>query len=316
MNKKYLNIFISIIIFIFLFEIFDHSNIIINTIYKSTSIWFYNIVPTILPIYIIVDLLINYNTIEYLSNIFGKFMEKFFKLKKETSFVFLLSIISGFPSNSKYIKSLLDDNIINNKEANKLLMFTHFSNPLFIIETIGVTFLNNKRIGILILVVHYLTNLIIGFINRNYYVNLKVQKVQSKKNRTSFINSLTNSIYNTIKILFLLYGIITIFMIITTIIKENIPINNNINSYLCGLLEMTQGIYYVSSLNIPISIKASIMTFFISFGGISIHMQVFSILNNYKLNYLDYFLARIIHALISSSIIFFILFFELLQNVS
>ena len=311
MNKKYLNIFISIIIFIFLFEIFDHSNTIINTVYKSTSIWFYNIVPTILPIYIIVDLLINYNTIEYLSNIFGKFMEKFFKMKRETSFVFLLSIISGFPSNSKYIKSLLEDNIINTKEANKLLMFTHFSNPLFIIETIGVTFLNNKRIGILILIVHYLTNLIIGFINRNYYVNLKVQKVQSKKNRTSFVNTLTNSIYNTIEILFLLYGIITIFMIITTIIKENIPINNNINSYLCGLLEMTQGIYYVSSLNIPISIKASIMTFFISFGGFSIHMQVFSILSNYNLQYKDYFLSRIVHALISSSIIFLILYFKL-----
>ncbi|MBQ8471996.1 MAG: hypothetical protein IJ501_00665, partial [Bacilli bacterium] len=167
MNKKSFNLIISIIILLFLFEIFDHSNIIVKTIYSSTSIWFYNIVPTILPIYIIVDLLLNYNTIDYLSNLFGKFMEKVFKLKKETSFVFLLSIISGFPSNSKYLKNLLDDNLINTKEASKLLMFTHFSNPLFIIESIGINFLHNKKVVILILIIHYLNNIIIGFINLN-----------------------------------------------------------------------------------------------------------------------------------------------------
>lgn len=311
MNKKYFNLIISFLILLFLFEIFDHSNIIIQTIYNSTSIWFYNIVPTILPIYIIVDLLINYNTIEYLSKLFGNFMEKVFKMKKETSFVFLLSIISGFPSNSKYIKNLLDNNIINNKEANKLLLFTHFSNPLFIIETIGISFLNNKKIGILILIIHYFTNFIIGFLNRNYYINFLKTNSNIKKNETSFIKCLTNSIYNTIKILFLLYGIITFFMIITTIIKENIPFNNMINSFICGILEITQGIYYISSLKIPINIKASIITFLLSFGGFSIHMQVFSILSNYKIKYLDYLLARIIHGFISSSLVFLILNFIL-----
>lgn len=309
MNKKSFNLIISIIILLFLFEIFDHSNIIVKTIYSSTSIWFYNIVPTILPIYIIVDLLLNYNTIDYLSNLFGKFMEKVFKLKKETSFVFLLSIISGFPSNSKYLKNLLDDNLINTKEASKLLMFTHFSNPLFIIESIGINFLHNKKVGILILIIHYLTNIIIGFINRNYYINLDKNNNKIKKNKISFINCLTNSIYNTIKILFLLYGIITIFMIITTIIKENLVLNSAFSSLLCGLLEMTQGINYVSLLNIPINLKATIITFFISFGGFSIHMQVFSILSDYKIKYKDYFLARIIHGIIASSLVYFILNF-------
>ena len=306
MNKKYFNLIISITIFLFLYEIFDHSNIVINTIYKSINIWYKNIVPTILPIYIIVDLLLNYNSIYYLSLLFGFFMEKVFKLKKETSFVFLLSIISGFPSNSKYIKNLLDEKIINEKEASKLLTFTHFSNPLFIIESIGISFLNNKKIGIIILICHYITNLIIGIINRNYYVNFdKVQDI--KKNKTSFIICLTNSIYNTVKILFLLLGIITFFMIITAIIKANFNFNPIISNVLCGLLEMTQGIFYIANENIAVNIKASIITFFLSFGGLSIHMQVFSILNNYKLMYFDYLLSRIIHAIISSSLVYLLL---------
>ena len=307
MNKKHLNIGISFLILFFLVEIFDHSNSITKTIYQSTSIWFYNIVPSIFPIYIIVDLLINYQIIEYFSKLFGNCMEKIFKSKKETSFVFLLSIISGFPSNSKYIKNLLDDTIINSKEANKLLMFTHFSNPLFIIESIVIAFLHNKKIGFLILIVHYMTNLIIGFFGRNYYIPIENNKKIKTTKKTSFVTCLTNSIYNTIKILFLLYGIITFFMIITTIIKENFPFSNTFNNILCGLLEMTQGIYYIASMNLNLPVKASIITFFLSFGGFSIHMQVFSILKDYKLKYFDYFLSRIIHGLISSGLVYFFL---------
>ena len=310
MNKKYLNLIISIIILLFLIEIFDHSNIIINTIFESSFIWFKNIVPTLFPIYLITDLLLNYHFLDYLSKLFGKFMEKVFKMKKITSFIFFMSIISGFPSNSKYIKNLLDNKLINKEEANKLLLFTHFSNPLFIISSLGETFLQNKKIGILILIIHYITNIIIGFILRNSYVNLEDLKIKEENKKTSFVTCLTNSIYNTIKILFLLYGIITFFMIITSIIKVNIKLPSILNTFLCGLLEMTQGCFYTSKLNIPINLKATFMTFFISFGGFSIHMQVFSILNEYQLKYKDYLLARIIHALIASSSVYLILNFN------
>lgn len=305
MNKKKLNYLICFLILIFLIEIFNYSNLVVNTIYNSSKIWFYNIVPTILPIYLIVDLFSNYNGFYYLTKIFGNILERIFKIKKETSYVFILSIISGFPSNSKYIKDLLDNKEINNKEADKLLTFTHFSNPLFIIESIGTSFLHNKKIGIIILIIHYFTNIIIGLFYRNYYVSINNIKIK-KKEKMRFVTCLTNSIYKTIKILFLLFGIISFFMLITTILREKLP-NNYFINIMCGLLEMTQGIYYISSSNINLVLKASIITFFISFGGISIHMQVFSILNEYKLKYSNYLLARIFHALISSCLVYLVL---------
>lgn len=305
MNKKKLNYLVCFLILIFLIEIFNYSNLVVNTIYNSSKIWFYNIVPTILPIYLIVDLFSNYNGFYYLTKIFGNILERIFKIKKETSYVFILSIISGFPSNSKYIKDLLDNKEINNKEADKLLTFTHFSNPLFIIESIGTSFLHNKKIGIIILIIHYFTNIIIGLFYRNYYVSINNIKIK-KKEKMRFVTCLTNSIYKTIKILFLLFGIISFFMLITTILREKLP-NNYFINIICGLLEMTQGIYYISSSNINLVLKASIITFLISFGGISIHMQVFSILNEYKLKYSNYLLARIFHALISSCLVYLVL---------
>ena len=59
-------------------------------------------------------------------------------------------------------------NKLNEKEATKILMFSHFSNPLFILGTVSLTFLNNKKIGLIVMMSHYLSNIIIGFLFRNY----------------------------------------------------------------------------------------------------------------------------------------------------
>ena len=72
--------------------------------------------------------------------------------------------------------------------------------------------------------------------------------------------------------------------------------------FLYGLIEITQGLKYLSLSNLSIYVKTIIASFIISFGGISIHAQVFSILDNKKIRYMPYLLSRIIHGIISSII--------------
>ena len=308
MNKKFNKLLSCIFLFIILIELFSHSTIVKQSIYDSSKLWFYNLVPSILPMYLLIDISLNYQILNIISKFLNPLM-KLFKVKFESSFIFLLSILSGFPSNSKYIKNAIENNYIEKNDINKLLVFTHFSNPLFIIESIGITFLNNTRIGILILISHYLGNIILGFINRNSYCNTNSINKYNNNKKNSFITILSNSITNTFFILILLYGIITFFMIITSLIQINLNLNPILNSIICGLLEITNGIKYTSNLNIPIIYKGSLITFFLSFGGFCIHMQVFSILKDYNINYLNYLKIRIIHAICSTSIFYLLMNF-------
>ena len=301
MNKKLNKILLLMFLTICFLELFSHSNIVKESILNSSKLWFYNLIPSILPMYLFIDISLNYNYFNYLNKLIHPILNKLFNLKRNISYIFILSILSGFPSNSKYLKNALDNNLINIKEANRLLIFTHFSNPLFIIESVGINFLNNKTIGIIILISHYLGNIILGIINRKSYNNLN-NKIEYKK--YNFITTLSNSITNTFSILILLYGIITFFMIITSLININININPIINSIICGLLEITNGINLVSKLSINILYKGIIITFLLSFGGFCIHMQVFSILKEYSLKYSSYLKYRIIHAIISSLIFY------------
>ena len=120
---------------------------------------------------------------------------------------------------------------------------------------------------------------------------------------------LNESIKSTIDTLLLIMGIITSCLIITGLINSIFKINNDYK-FIFGILEITQGLKYLSLSNINITLKIVISTFFITFGGFCIHLQIFSILDNNKIRYLPYFINRIFTGILSSfiSLILFKLF--------
>ena len=67
---------------------------------------------------------------------------------------------------------------------------------------------------------------------------------------------------------------------------------------------MTQGLKYVSLLNVSLKIKAILSVMFISFGGISIHVQTFSIINESNIKYSPFLIARILHSIIAGILMF------------
>ena len=299
-------------------KILTESESILNAVSFSFNIWKENVFPSLFPFFVLSELLINYGFIELVGEIFKPFMNKVFRVKGVGAFALIMSLISGFPSSAKYIKELYNKNLINQNEATKLLMFTHFSNPLFILGTISLLFLNNKEVGLLILICHYLGNFIIGIIFRNYYPskeenkNISIKKVLTEisnnrvKSNKKFGEIITTALLNSINTLILILGVITMFLVITTIIDNNINLNSFHQSILNGFVEMTQGLKYVSLEEIPLKLKCILSTMIISFGGLSVHMQVISILSDTKINYLPFLTARIIHAIISSLLMFFL----------
>lgn len=295
---KYFIIFILIFIFGNFFVI-DLKSIIL----ESSNIWLYNLVPSMLPFYVISDLLINYGLIDILAFLFKKIINKLFNVSENASFVIFFSMFTGFPSSAKYLKNLLDLNYISIEDANKTIRFTHFSNPLFIINVIGNTIIGNKKIGFLILLSHYLSNFIIGFLYRKE----QTQKITTKriKNTKSFGSILTASFINSFDSLLIVLGSLITFKILTSIIFHYLGSNFIISS----LLEITQGLFALKYLTLNIELKALIAVAMISFGGFCIHTQVYSILSETKISYKNYFFSRILHVIIATTILtlFFIL---------
>lgn len=312
----------SILIIIFLmfvgFEILTESSSILKSVDFSLNIFKNNVFPSLFPFFVLTNILVKCGFVELVSELFKKIMNKFFKIKGDAAFVFIMSLISGNPANAKYTKELLNEGLLNKYEATKILCFTCFTNPLFILGTVATLFLNNKDVGILILICHYLGNIIIGILMRNYFPSKKenskvslrkaIDRMHKKRisNNESFGEIITNSLISSINTLLLIMGVITTFLVITTIIDKNVSLNSVLQSTLNGFVEMTQGLKYISMENVPLKLKCILTVMILSFGGFSVHMQIMGILSDTEVRYLPFLCARMVHSLLSGIMMYFI----------
>ena len=314
MKKKLYSFTIIITILITIINIFLNSNTLNQTITFSSNLFLKNIMPSLFPMFIISSILVEIDIPKVLGNIFKKPMNILFKTKGEGAFIFFMSMITGFPSSAKYINDLLNKKQINTKDAQKILMFSFFSNPLFIVNTVGIMFLKSQKIGIMLLISHILGNIIIGVIFKNYnqtksIPNTKINNLKylnTKINNTNLFKVLITSIKTSIETLINIFGIITFFLIIINILFKT---KNIITIPLIGILEMTSGLKYLSISNIDYNIKVLLSMFLISFGGFSVHFQIMSILHKKKVKYLPFLISRIIHGIISVLILIVIINF-------
>lgn len=303
-----------------LFEILNESSLILSSVSFSFKIWKENIFPSLFPFFVLSSLLVHFGFIELVRELFKKVMYVLFRMRGECAFIFIMSLVSGFPSNAKYTKELFTKGFISKEEASKILMFTHFSNPLFILGTVSVLFLNNKEVGILILLCHYLGNVIIGMLVGRYHpytekpapiscrkaiLDMHEKRISRKENFGSVIlHALTHAIDTLLMIL----GTVTLFLVVTTIFNHIFSFSSYTQSIVNGFVEMTQGLKYISLLAIPLKLKAILSVMIVSFGGLSVHMQVFNILSDTPISYFPFLTARVFHAFLSSFLLF--LFFD------
>lgn len=275
MNKKKINIFIIILIYLFIYIIFRNSNNLSNITFLSLKMYILKVFPFLFIMMILNNLLIKCNLPYYFNKIF----------KNNDLYIFFSSILSGSPINAVILKNYLENDYITVKKASKILAYTSFNNPLFLYNYLHLILNNNYNV-IKVMGILYISNFILYI-----YFN-------KKNNSQSFINykeynlkkELFNSIYESIQNLIKIMGIIIFFKIILDLLmtKESICY-----SLLKGLVEVTTGLNDLVNFNISIKIKEIISYIIISFMGLSIQMQMSIILEKYNIDYKYFYTSRV-----------------------
>ena len=277
---------ILVLTFVFLILLFKDPSISKESIAKSFSLWTNNLVPSLFPMIIINEILINYNFPSVICSIFYKPFNKIFKLSYNGTYLFIMSIFIGTPANAILLKNMLDKKMVQIEEINKLLYVCYFSNPLFLYNMLSLIF-SNKRVVLFLLFSHYLANFITLFLIRNKYQSntdnrIKIESISLSKLLPSAIKKAFNS-------LIVVLGVISFYLLISDYF-----LNSTIFK---GLLEITTGL---NSLIINQSSSKKILAIIIiNFGGLSIFTQIKSILEDTNLNFINYFKGRILQIIIS-----------------
>ena len=296
MKKKYQELLAVLIILFIYLGIFVNPNLIIESGIKSITIFKEKLFPSIFPFFVLASLLLELGIANKLSIKLNPIFKRIFHVEGNSSFIILVSIISGFPSGSKYITNSYKENTINKETANYLLTFTHFANPLFVLGTCGII-LNSLSLAYKILIIGIISNIILGIILRPK--ELIISKKITSKHNNSFLEALPKAINEAIKLLLFMLGSITFFMFFSKLITSFLALNPFLETIITGILDMTSGISLVGEINTTLYIKGMLVLTFITFGSFSVNLQVINNIKEEDLDYKYFFIGRIIETAIA-----------------
>lgn len=318
---------------------FSKSNI--ASVKNSLKIWVNNVIPSLLPFFMATELLNNTDIPKIIGNLFHKIMRPLFNVPGIGAYALFMGIISGYPVGAKIVTDFRNNNLCTKEEAERLITFTNNSGPLFILGTVGITLFYDTSIGLLLFFTHLLSSISVGIIFRFWKINKGINESRNSYTTDKIISFqslgdiLSKSIMSSIHSVVLIGGFIVLFGLILSVLEKTylfhlvnlffvpsfkiLGINTEfIIPILTGLLELTNGVVAVSSvINRNLAVNIIICAFLLGFGGVSIMLQVLSIISKSDISIKPYIIGKLLQGFLAGFYTFLIIqhftYFKYLQ---
>lgn len=315
-RKAKLNIVITIICSLLILQLIVTPKLCIDSSILGAKLFFYKVFPSLFSFLVISNIMLYYNGVDVYSRILGGTLCKLMRLPRECSFPLIISFLCGYPLGAKYSCDLYEKKLISYDTCQRLVNIASNASPIFIIGSVGTAMLGNTYLGYLLLLSNYLSCFVMGII-----IPGKNEKGSSCNESKSFENSLPNigdaikdSLDNAIKSCLSIGSFVVLFSVIISIIKSNIIFDiafkklssftgislKLVQGFTLGLVEMTNGCNIISSSNLEIYYKLIIISFMLSFSGLSIISQVYSFIYKYKFPMKKYISRKVVQGVICS----------------
>lgn len=313
--KKY---FMTFLILLFTISLLMFSSSNLTAAQDGLALWATSVLPTLFPFFVATELLCRTNFVHILGKFLNKIMRPVFNVPGESAMAVILGTISGYPVGARVVCNLKEKKIISKAEAERLISFTNNSGPLFILGTVGISLFGDKKIGIILLVAHILASLTVGYIFKFWKRNeLKIEFSNdiSSNNKLIKISELGeivgDSIKKSISTILTIGGFVVLFSVIISILESsglisllvnflsNFGISEDISfSIITGIIELTNGVKFTSTVysNMP-TISILIVAFLLGFGGLSVLLQVFSIIAKENISIKPYIFGKFLQGI-------------------
>lgn len=285
--KSKLLSFIVAFLFVILITFFPElsKNGVTRGLFVSSNV----LIPSLFP-FIVCVLLIMKCDINCKNRLINKILYKILGHNFQMFFVFILSMLGGYPIGAKLINELYKENIIDNKSANIMLMYCVNAGPAFIISVVG-GFLNSQTLGKFLLLSHIISSIIIALIFSKILRNKNCQYKIKTNNIKTFSQNFVDSIADASGSIITLCSFVIVFSVINSYFDCFFG-NTAILKYATLFTEVTSGI--IKTKNI------FLISFLLGISGISIWCQIFALTKDIKLNYSFFLSGRLLHAILST----------------
>ena len=255
------------------------------------------IIPSLFPFFVCSGILSGSDLSIMCGRFLSIFMRPLFRLPGAGAMTFLLGAVSGYPVGAASATDLYANGQCTKTEAERLTAFCNNSSPLFIIGVVGTGFLGSPKIGYFLYASHILSAILVGILFRFYGSTtasdartLPAAEFEHTKKAALFSlgGIIDSAVFSTLKIC----GFIIFFSVFTEAIPDGF-----LKPYVCSLIEISGGLNLFTRIFSAYSLPLT--SFFLGFSGLSIILQIFSIISPKGLSSKPLIVGKLLQGVIS-----------------
>ncbi len=296
-----------------------------NGVINSISFCLYSLIPTLFPTMFLASVAVFSPINSFVSKRLSKFFTSVFKISPAFIFPFILSLFCGYPVGAKLCSILHTDKKVTDNDCKHFLLFAVTPGISFPMLFVGDILLNNIYIGLYFFIATSMASVTLAL-----FLSIKRAKPSNKYLKEYDYPLLTNinlSLKSTLSAVtnmcmyYILFSSFIPLLHSTGFFQWLVSVLSNITlftpmeyaSMLKSFPDIISGVISTHDLMVsPIYYLVGL-----SFAGLCVHFQVFSLFDKKSLNKIHFYIFRILHIVISI-IIYKILmhFFPIAINTS
>ncbi len=318
-----------------------YSQISFEAAVRGLKIWWEVVFPSTLPFIVLSEILMGLGVVHFVGVLLEPLMRPLFNVPGTGGFVLAMGFSSGYPVAAKLTTRLRQQGNISKAEGERLVSFTTTGDPLFVMGAVAIGFFHSEQMGVVLALTHYLSAVIMGLIYRFHAPFAAITKPLEKTNLPLPLRALQamhrarirdgrpfgklmgDAVQSALNTLLMIGGFIIVFSVLIQLFQA-IHLTQLISTFLAiflgpfgfppafskaivaGLFEVTLGAQAASVVPDAVSMvwKAAIASAILSWGGLSVHAQVASILSETDIRVAPYLIARALHALLAAILTF------------
>ncbi|MCK9524685.1 MAG: sporulation integral membrane protein YlbJ [Limnochordia bacterium] len=322
------------LIFLIAGMIFVFPEVAFQASLEGLKLWFEIVLPTLLPFFIIADLLMGLGVVHFLGSLLEPVMRPLFRLPGVAGFAVAMGITAGYPLGAKITGELIRSKSLTQVEGERLAGFASTAGPLFLVGAVGVGMFGLPDVGVTLLISHLAGAVLVGFCMRLHkgaesprvkpqgsYLGRALSALDTarKADGRSFGTLFSSAVRNTFQSMLFIGGCIMMFSVLVQVvtatgilqpIRALLAVALNFAgldpalapALISGFFETTLGAQSASETVASLGARATAASFIIGWSGLSVQMQAASMLTGTKVRFKPYLYARVLHGLFSAII--------------
>lgn len=253
------------------------------------------LVPSLFPFFILSSFLAESEILDCLTPVLNPVAKLIMGTRGICLVPVILGVVGGYPVGARAISALYVKGSIDKKEADRLSCICCSAGPGFLVTFVGVSLLNSKEAGIILLSSQIISIAVLCVLSRFIFGKGETNNEKPlNKPKTSVCEALVSSVNTAVKSAAGMCGFVIAFSVICNVLTEGFGVSNALGKIFISTLEITTGVSMISG-----EVSLELLSALTGFGGICVHMQIFRELKGIEFSKVRFYIFRLIQSGIS-----------------